>query len=114
MELLKKLSQELIKDFMDNANHLDGKESHRAYCQLMFLSEIKEEFRQLKRKNNKLKSQSKKSMKQMKKLESQLQVMEQKKKSLGIESLQLGKENQAFTIGEISPRPTFFREKSLS
>ena len=70
MEWLKEVSQELTKDFMDKANHLDDKERHRACCQLMFLKEIEEEFRQLKQENNKLKSQNNKSIEQMKKLKS--------------------------------------------
>ena len=52
MEFLKELSQEWTKDFMNNANHLDGEERHRACCQLMFLSKIEEEFKQLKQENN--------------------------------------------------------------
>ena len=106
MELLKELFQELTKEFMDNANHFDGEEWHRACCQLMFLSEIEKEFRQLKQENNKLKSQNKKSIVQMKKLKSQLKVMKQKKKSLGIEYATWWK-NQAFITGEVSPKSTF-------
>ena len=77
MELLKELSQEPTKEFMDNANHLDGEERHKACCQVMFLSEIEEEFRQLKKENNKFKTQIKKGIEQMKiKIKSQLKVIE--------------------------------------
>ena len=47
---------------MENADQLDSEERQRACGQFMFLSEIEEEFRQLKLENDKLKNQNKKCM----------------------------------------------------
>ena len=75
---------------MENADQLDSEEWHRACGQLMFLSEIKKEFWQLKLENEKLKNQNKKCMEKIKKLEIQLKEIEQEKKSWGLENSQLG------------------------
>ena len=45
MKMLKELTQELTKDFIDNVDQLDSEERHKAYGQRMFLSEIEEKFR---------------------------------------------------------------------
>ena len=89
MELLKELSQELIKDFMDNANHFDGEKQHRVCYQLIFFSEIEEEFRQL---NYLIENDG---------------IKEEELSS------QLGEKIKFFIIREIFSRPTFLR-KSLS
>ena len=60
---------------MNNVDQLDGEERHKACFQLMFFSEIEEEFRQLMQRNDK--TQNKKVMEQNKRLESQLKEMEQ-------------------------------------
>ena len=52
---------------MDNVDQLDNEERHWACGQLMFFSEIKEEFQQLKLKNDKLENQNKKYIKKRKK-----------------------------------------------
>ena len=48
MEMLKELSLELTREFMDNVDQLDGEEQHKPSFQLMFFRKIEEEFRQLK------------------------------------------------------------------
>ena len=74
---------------MDNADQLDCEEKHKACFQLMFFSEIEEEFRQLKQGNGKFKNQNKKVMEQNQRLESQLKEMEQEKQRWDRESSQI-------------------------
>ncbi|XVF71962.1 hypothetical protein PTKIN_Ptkin12aG0082400 [Pterospermum kingtungense] len=90
MELLHELTEEMTREFMENADQLDSEERHRACCQLMFLSEIEEEFRKLKQENEKLRNQNKKGMERRKKLESQLKEMEDEKKRSEMEISNLG------------------------
>ena len=75
---------------MENVGQLDNEKRQKACVQLMFLSEIEEEFKSLKQENDKLKSKNKKFMEQQKKLKAQLEKMEQEKKKWIMESLDLG------------------------
>ena len=75
---------------MENVGQLDSEERQKACFQLMFLSEIEEEFKQLKHANDRLKSKNKKFMEQKEKLEAQLEKLKQENKKWIMESSNLG------------------------
>ncbi|XVF75048.1 hypothetical protein PTKIN_Ptkin13bG0157700 [Pterospermum kingtungense] len=75
MEMLKELAHEMTKDFAENVENLDREERQKLCFQLMFFSEIEEEFKQLKQENQRLKKQNKKCQKENRKLEDQLKEM---------------------------------------
>ena len=109
--MLKELPKKMKKEFIDNADQLDGEERHRACPQLMFINKIEDEFNQLKQKNDKLKN--KKVMEQKKKLEFQMKEMEQENKRWRLESSQFD-EKASFYNRRNLIKANHFPQKNLN